>query len=108
MTKFKKRIYLDKQPEVGDRIVAIDSSGFSGNHYKYGNEMTIISTETMLGGGVFAMNHRTGKKVCISDCFYRIFRDVTYEKTGEKHVTKKLLGIPIYSKIIDIYAEVGV
>lgn len=105
--KFTERVYHDRQPRAGDKIVATHSNGCAENEYEKGNEMTIILVESTFGDCVFAINHRTGKNVCIHKSFYRIYTDVVYEKTGEKHVVKKLFGIPFYREIVDIYKEVG-
>lgn len=103
MPKFTKRIYLDKQPEVGDNIVITCNHRLS-NH-TYGTKMTIVSVETYTGDCIFAYNPRKGRVECVHDNHYSIYTDVTYVKTGEKHVVKRFLGIPFYRKTIDNYEE---
>ncbi|MEH7521746.1 hypothetical protein V7149_00465 [Bacillus sp. JJ1503] len=105
MTRYTKRVYLDKQPEVGDRIVTTHANFSLSNRYNKGNEMTIVSALSISGDCILAFNERTGKNVYVHDSNYAIFRDVTYEKVGEEHIVKRFLGIPIYSKKVDIYKE---
>ena len=102
--RYIERVYLDKQPETGDTIVATYTNRFG--YYTEGNEMTVLPPSAYLSSNqVYALNHRTGKTVVITDGRYRIYKDITYKKTGEQHVVKRLFGIPIYSKTIDIYEE---
>lgn len=104
MTKFTKRIYLDKQPEVGDNIVITNEHWTVG--HKLGTEMRIVKVETWSGDCVFVYNPRKGRVECVHDNWYSICKDVTYVKTGEQHVVKRIFGIPFYRKTIDIYEEV--
>lgn len=102
--RFTKREYLDKQPEVGDRIVITYENMFNG--YKFGTEMIITDISTRSGTCVFAFSPRHGRTVIVHDNEYEIFRDIKYEKVGEKTIVKKFLGIPFYKKIEGIYEEV--
>lgn len=103
--RITKRIYHDRQPRVGDTIIALRNDRY-GN-YSEGNELIITKMNRISGTrAVFAYNKRTGAEICISDGFYRIYSDITYEKTGEQHVVKRLFGIPFYKKTTDIYEEV--
>lgn len=103
--RITKRIYHDRQPRVGDKIVALRTNRYGD--YSEGNELIITKMNWLSGAAaVFAYNTRTQTEVCISDGFYRIYTDITYEKTGEQHVVKRLFGIPFYRKTIDIYEEV--
>jgi hypothetical protein len=104
MTNYTKRIYLDKQPEVGDLIEITYESMFSG--FKVGTEMVIIDPKSSTGTCVQAYCNRRGKVVFVHDNWYSIYQDVTYEKVGEEHVVKRFLGIPLYRKTIDTYKEV--
>lgn len=99
--RYTKRIYHDRQPRVGDTIVAIRR----GAEYNVGHELTVISTKSSLGNAVRAYSDRIGYATFVSDGNYRIFTDITYVKTGEQHIVKRFLGIPFYRKTIDIYEE---
>lgn len=103
MTKYTKRVYLDKQPEVGDNIVITCDHRLS--RHTYGTEMTIVSVESTTGDCVFAYNPRKGREECVHDNRYSIYKDVTHVKTGEQHVVYRFFGIPLYKKTIDIYEE---
>lgn len=100
--RFTKRIYHDRQPVVGDTIEVIKDNVHSIN-YGHKAEMVITDTQTFTGDCVWAYHKRSGRIHVVHDNRYRIYTDVTYVKTGEKHVVKRFLGIPFYRKTIDIY-----
>lgn len=103
--KVTKRIYHERQPRVGDTIECTYTS--KHGDYTVGNEMKVTRISApMFSDYVFAYNPRRGEEICIHDSFYRIYSDITYEKTGELHVVKRIFGIPFYKKTIDIYEEV--
>lgn len=92
MTKTKSvRHYLDKQPELGDKIVIVDANPFGD--FTNGQEMTILDISSAFGKYVFAYSPRHGKLVCVSDSDYRIYTDTMYELEGVDIIEKKFLGI---------------
>lgn len=103
--RYTERIYHDRQPIVGDTIECTHTNANLANQHVKGNVLIITQIEALTGDCVFAYNKRTGAKVCIHYSFYRIFTDITYVKTGEQHIVKRFLGIPLYRKTIDIYEE---
>ena len=102
--RYIERVYLEKQPEWGDKIV-ITNDRVRSIGYKYGSEMIITEPQTYTGNCVFAYHKRSGRTHIIHDNEYRIYTDITYVKTGEQHIVKRFLGIPFYRKTIDIYEE---
>lgn len=109
-----KRIYHDRQPQVGDNVVTLRDSlvGDWKVNYEY-----II---TRLGNGyVVGYNERLGYSsrknggITITDGEYRIFEDIFYEpeptkeeKLKETHeYTYRILGIPLFKRTLKIYEE---
>lgn len=110
----EKRIYYDRQPQVGDNIVTLKDSVIGGWSADY--EYIVVK----LGNGyVVGYNDRLGfsdmKKggVPIPDEQYRIFEDVYYElepkkeeKLKETHeYTYRVLGVPLFRRTLKIYEE---
>lgn len=109
-----KRVFHNRQPQVGDSVVTIRDSSIGD--WKANYEYII----TKLGNGYIVANSkrlgysdRRNGGVAISDGGYRIFEDVYYElepkkeeKLKETHeYTYRILGIPIFKRTLKIYDE---
>lgn len=98
-----KRIYLERQPQIGDTIVATrDSSVF--NSFVKGYEYEVV---TLGNGYVGAIGDRTnGRIIAISDNAYDIYEDIYFEepKLKETHIkVYRFLGIPFLKRKTYVY-----
>lgn len=103
MTKITKRIYLDKQPEAGDRIVITRENQFGG--FRVGLEMTLVDVRSHNGKVVCARSSMLHGIQHVHVNEMAIFKDIIRTRTGVDVVTKKFLGITYYRKEIERYKE---
>lgn len=87
-----KRHYLDKQPEIGDRIEIVDPTWLTG--LPLGSELVVTDTRSHSGNIVYAVGRRFPGHKAVSDNEYLIYVDEVLEKVGEDIVQRKFLGIP--------------
>lgn len=100
MVKTKRvRHYVNKQPEVGDKIIIVDANMW-GNRTN-GQEMTIVGVSTKYGNIVRAYSPRHGGVISVGDFEYRIYTDVIYEMVGVDKIEKKFLGITYRTEEIE-------
>lgn len=101
---YRERRYLDRQPEVGDKIVYIHDGLFAD--YPVGSEGVVVSPKSYTGHTtLISMNRSKRDDEYIPDEWFVICEDI-YRKLSHKEVeVKRFLGIPIGKKTTYIWKE---
>lgn len=102
---YRERRYLDKQPEVGDKIEIVRVNIY-GSDFEVGNEGVITSIKSPTGNVITATLFRsTDSLTFISDGYYVIYEDI-YRKLSHIDVeVKRFFGIPIGKKVTYVWKE---
>ncbi|MGE7843944.1 hypothetical protein ACQKNX_24560 [Lysinibacillus sp. NPDC093712] len=76
--RYTERIYHDRQPRVGDTVVAVKNV----RGYRAGDELVVVDVKSFTGDCIKAYNPRSYSFECIRyihDNWYRIFEELTHD-----------------------------
>lgn len=103
MQKEIRRIYVDRSPQVGDKVIALRDSEVCGFRKGYEYEVRLLA-DGCIGVTGDRMPHDR-EMIAITDGAYTIYED--YEKVIKETHEKvyKFLSVPLVKRYVTVYEE---